>query len=97
MGRQISKAYKSVWDAISATPEEAAEMEFRSTLLMGLKDWLDSSGLSNARAGRRLRVSTARVGALRDSGAVTKFSLISLLVLSRRAKLEIRIGKYSIL
>lgn len=47
--------------------EEAAELEIRSTLLVGLGKWLANAGLTQTEAARMLNVTQARVSDIKRS------------------------------
>ena len=67
--------------------EEAAELEIRSTLLNGLKHWLASSGMTQAKATEVLGISQARVSEIKR-GKIDQFSLDVLIRLAARAGLQ---------
>jgi hypothetical protein len=48
--------FASVWDAIEDTPAEAENMKLRSTLMMNLKDFIVSAGLSQAEAAKLFKI-----------------------------------------
>lgn len=67
--------------------EEAAELEIRSTLLNGLKHWLASSGMIQAKAAEVLGISQARVSEIKR-GKIDQFSVDLLIRLAARAGLQ---------
>jgi predicted XRE-type DNA-binding protein len=67
--------------------EEAAELEIRSTLLNGLKHWLASRGMTQAKAAQVLGITQARVSDIKR-GKIDQFSLELLIRLAARAGLQ---------
>jgi predicted XRE-type DNA-binding protein len=67
--------------------DQAAEMEIRSTLLMGLEQWLSASGLTQTAAAEALGVTQARVSDIKR-GKINRFSLDLLVRLAARAGLR---------
>lgn len=67
--------------------EEAAELEIRSTLVRGLEHWLASSGTTQAKAAKVLRITQARVSDIKR-GKINQFSLDLLIRLAARAGLQ---------
>ena len=63
----------NIWDAISATPEEAESMKLRSTLT-ALKDHIKAEGWTQTDAAERLGVTQPRVSDL-TRGKIGRFSL----------------------
>ena len=68
--------------------DQAAEMEMRSLLLIGLSRWLENSGMTQTEAAKTLGITQARVSDIKR-GKISQFSL-DLLVPSRRAPACIR-------
>lgn len=68
-------------------PDQAAEMEIRSTLLIGLSQWLEKSDLTQAAAAKALGVTQARVSDIKR-GAISCFSLDLLVRFAARAGLR---------
>lgn len=56
-----SKSFASVWDAIEATPEAAAQMKLRSAIMMALQKYIASSGMTAPEAAKILGVEAARI------------------------------------
>jgi predicted XRE-type DNA-binding protein len=59
-----NKQFASVWDAIEDTPEEAANMKLRSSLMMALKGHIVRVGLSQSQAAKVFGVTQPRVSDL---------------------------------
>ena len=67
--------------------EKAAEMELRAQLLIGLEQWLENSGMTQAAAAKVLGVTQARVSDLKR-GKIDRFSIDLLVRLAARAGLK---------
>jgi predicted XRE-type DNA-binding protein len=72
------------------TTDEAAELEVRSVLLMGLASWLRDCGKTQNEAAKVLGVTQARVSEIKN-GKVNQFSVDMLVKLASRAGLHPRI------
>ncbi|HTE39710.1 MAG TPA: XRE family transcriptional regulator [Steroidobacteraceae bacterium] len=68
-------------------PDRAAEMEIRSTLMIGLSQWLTKSKLTQSEAAKKLGVTQARVSDIKR-GSINRFSLDLLVRLAARAGLH---------
>ena len=79
-----SKRFASVWDAIENTPQAAASMKARSTLMMELSGYIESRGLTQAQAANLLGVTQPRVSDL-IRGKIALFSLDTLLNMASAA------------
>jgi predicted XRE-type DNA-binding protein len=84
--RHITPAGLSVFHDLFP-PEEAAELEMRSLLLIGLEEWLANSGMTQLQAARVLSTTQARVSDIKR-GKIQKFSLDLLVRLAARAGLR---------
>jgi predicted XRE-type DNA-binding protein len=69
--------------------DEAAELEIRSVLLMGLSHWLRDCGMTQTAAAGVLGVTQARVSEIKH-GKINQFSLDMLVKLASRAGLHPR-------
>jgi predicted XRE-type DNA-binding protein len=84
--RHVTPAGRSVfYDLFPA--EKAAEMEIRAQLLIGLEQWLEKSGMTQAAAAKVLAVTQARVSDLKR-GKIDRFSMDLLVRLAARAGLK---------
>ena len=84
--RHVTPAGRSVfYDLFPA--EKAAEMEIRARLLIGLEQWLEKSGMTQAAAAKVLGVTQARVSDLKR-GKIDRFSMDLLVRLAARAGLK---------
>ena len=79
-------AFASVWDAIEATPLEAANMRAKSTLLMALQSWLAQSPGTQKAAAALLNITQPRLSDLKR-GHIDLFSLDTLLNMAEQAGL----------
>jgi predicted XRE-type DNA-binding protein len=75
-----------VWDAIEATPLEAANMRAKSTLLMALQSWLAQSPGTQKAAAALLNITQPRLSDLKR-GHIDLFSLDTLLNMAELAGL----------
>lgn len=64
-----------------------AELKMRATLLLGLQQWLNESGLTQVAAAQLLEVTQARVSDIKR-GKISAFSLDLLVRLAQRAGLR---------
>ena len=80
MGEQ---RFQSVWDAIEASPEEAANMKARSEIMIAIRDVVDRWQVTQAEAARRLGITQPRLSDL-VRGRIDKFSLDALMNLAAR-------------
>lgn len=79
-----SKKFASVWDAIEDTPQAAASMKAKSTLMMELSSYIENHGLTQAQAAQLLGVTQPRVSDLMR-GKISLFSLDMLLNMATTA------------
>ncbi|MEO8314945.1 MAG: XRE family transcriptional regulator [Pseudomonadota bacterium] len=84
--RPITTPFRSVFYDLFP-PDEAAELEMRSVLLMGLEDWLASGKMTQTMAAETLGTTQARVSDIKR-GKIQKFSLDLLVRLAARAGLR---------
>lgn len=85
-----ARMYKSVWDALEDSPEQAANMRLRSELLIALRRQVEAWHTTQARAATRLRITQPRLNDLLR-GRIDKFSLDALVALAGPAGLEVRL------
>ena len=79
-----SKRFANVWDAIEDTPQAAASMKARSTLMMELSSYIERHGLTQAQAADLLGVTQPRISDLMR-GKINLFSLDMLLNMAASA------------
>lgn len=82
--------FASIWDAIEATPAEAANMKLRSTLMRALETHIRSRGWTQAEAARRLGVTQPRISDLLR-GKIDLFALDTLVNLVAAAGLQVEV------
>lgn len=76
--------FASVWDAIEDTPQEAASLRARSTLMMSLTEAMKVQGLTQVQAAALFGVTQPRVSDL-TRGKVELFSLDALVDMATTA------------
>lgn len=76
--------FASVWDAIENTPQEAASMKARSSLMMELTTVIQERGMTQAEAAELFGVTQPRVSDLMR-GKVNLFSLDTLMDMAATA------------
>ena len=88
------KKFASVWDAIEDSPEEAANMKLRSTLMMALTNHIDRARLTQAQAAKLLGVTQPRVSDLMR-GKIDLFAIDTLVNMAIAAglRIDLRIRK----
>ena len=82
--------FSCVWDALEDTPQQAANMRMRSTLLLALCNAIRSWELSQQDAAQRLGISQPRLNDMLN-GKIDKFSLDALVNLSAAAQMNVEI------
>jgi predicted XRE-type DNA-binding protein len=82
--------YANVWDALTDSPEESANMTMRSNLLIALQQKVKSWEVTQAEAARRLSVTQPRLNDLLHS-KIDKFSLDKLINLAIHAGISVRL------
>lgn len=86
MARQ---SFESVWDAIEKTPQAAAAMKMRSSLLIAIEQKVKSWEVTQAVAARRLGITQPRLNDLLR-GKINKFSLDMLIEIAAKAEIKVR-------
>jgi predicted XRE-type DNA-binding protein len=82
--------YANVWDSLTDSPEESANMTMRSNLLIALQQKVKSWEVTQAEAARRLGVTQPRLNDLLRS-KIDKFSLDKLINLAIHAGISVRL------
>jgi predicted XRE-type DNA-binding protein len=82
--------FRSVWDAIEATPAQAANMKARSEMMLAIRDTVGAWGVTQAVAAKRLGLTQPRMNDL-VRGRINKFSLDALINVAARAGLSVRV------
>ena len=75
--------YRSIWDAIADSPEEAANLKLRSQLMDAIKAYIDHENLTQEEAAKRLGVTRSRVSEL-VNGRISKFTIDKLVNMAAR-------------
>lgn len=76
--------FASVWDAIEDTPQNAASMRARSSLMMSLTEVIRQQGMTQAQAAALFGVTQPRISDL-TRGKVNLFSLDTLIDMAATA------------
>ena len=84
------QSFANVWDALTDTPAEAANMTARSDLLIALQGTISSWGLTQEAAAKRLGITRPRISDLL-LGKISKFSLDALVNIAAQAGLAVQI------
>ena len=87
--RHVTPAGRSVFNDLFS-PEEAADLEIRATLLQGLQDWVKATGKTQAEVAKQLGITQARVSDIKR-GKLNSFSLDLLIKIAARAGLHPRL------
>ena len=85
-----NERFDSVWDAIEDTAAEAENMRLRSALMMALRQYIDSEGLTQAQAAKLFGVTQPRVSDLMR-GKISLFSIDTLVNIAATAGLHVEI------
>jgi predicted XRE-type DNA-binding protein len=83
-----SQTFKSVWDAIENTPEEAENMKLRSALMRDLQRHIAARGWKQTEAAEVFHVTQPRISDLLR-GKISLFSLDTLVNMAAAAGLHI--------
>lgn len=83
-----TQTFKSVWDAIENTPEEAENMKLRSALMRDLQRHIGSRGWKQAEAAEVFHVTQPRISDLLR-GKINLFSLDTLVNMVAAAGLHV--------
>ncbi|MGO4832864.1 helix-turn-helix domain-containing protein [Rhizobiaceae sp. 2RAB30] len=84
------QSFANVWDALENTPQQAASMFMRSSLLIAIEQRVRSWNVTQAEAAKRLGVTQPRLNDLLR-GRITNFSLDALIDLATQAGLTVRL------
>ena len=82
--------YRSVWDAIADSPEEAANLKLRSQLMDAIKAYIDHEDITEEEAAKRLGVPQSRVSEL-VNGRISQFTIDELMIMAAGVGLTTRI------
>ncbi|TMJ58056.1 MAG: XRE family transcriptional regulator [Alphaproteobacteria bacterium] len=84
------QTFKSVWNAIEASPAASAHMKMRSDLMIAIQEAVTAWNLTQAQAAKRLAITQPRLNDLLR-GRISKFSLDALVGLAAQAGLDLRL------
>jgi predicted XRE-type DNA-binding protein len=84
------KRFKSVWDAIEPSAEDAAEMKARADLMIAIQKVVSGWGETQAASAKRLGLTQPRLNDLLR-GRLDKFSLGALMNLATRSGLSVKL------
>jgi predicted XRE-type DNA-binding protein len=82
--------FSNVWDALTDSPAEAANMTMRSDLMIAIQQRVRGWNISQADAARRLGITQPRLNDLLRS-KIDKFSLDMLVGLAGQAGISVRL------
>jgi len=85
-----SQVFKSVWDALEDSAEQATNMRLRSELMIALCTQTEAWKMTQAKAAKRLGITQPRMNDLLR-GRIDKFSLDALVGLAESAGLDVRL------
>jgi predicted XRE-type DNA-binding protein len=90
MAAKIRRGSGNVFRDLGFAPEEAANLQARSTLMIQLRKRLEALGVTQVQAARLLGVSQPRVSDLMR-GKIDRFTVDTLIALLGRAGAEVRV------
>ena len=70
--KKVGEAYKSVWDALADTPEQAANLRARADLMRQIAEVIQAKGWKQVEAAERCGVTQPRINDLLR-GRVSRF------------------------
>lgn len=79
-------SYRSVWDAIAESPEEAHNLKLRSQLMDAIEAYIERENITQNVAAERLGVPRSRVSEL-VNGRISKFTIDKLVKMAARVGL----------
>jgi predicted XRE-type DNA-binding protein len=92
MGKMVH-SFKSVWDALADTPEQAANLRARSGLMRQITEVIETNGWTQVEAGVKCGVTQPRINDLLR-GRISRFSLDALVnmatALGRPVRVELQ-------
>jgi predicted XRE-type DNA-binding protein len=96
MGKMVH-SFKSVWDALADTPEQAASLRARAGLMRQITDVIEANGWTQMEAGSHCGVTQPRINDLLR-GRISRFSLDALVniaaALGRPVRVELQPPKH---
>jgi predicted XRE-type DNA-binding protein len=91
MKQVTKKRFASVWDAIEDTPEKAANLKLRSSLMIAMKKHLTGTGLSQMQIAKLFGVTQPQVSDLMR-GKIDVFGLDVLVNMAATAGLRVKLS-----
>ncbi len=85
-----ARVFKSVWNALEASSDQAATMRLRSELMIALRTQVEAWDTTHAQVAKQLRITQPRLSDLLH-GRITKFSLDALVALAGHAGIDVRL------
>ena len=85
-----TQIFGNVWDALADSPEEAINLKMRSSLLVAIERRVQSWGVKQADAARRLGLTQPRLNDLLRN-KINNFSLDSLINIANSAGLDVQL------
>lgn len=82
--------FTNVWDALSDTPEESANMTMRANLIIAIEQQVKRWGVTQAEAAKRLGITQPRLNDILR-GKINNFSLDALINLAGQSGLTVRL------
>ena len=90
MTKPKADSYTSVWDAISDTPEEAANLRLRSELMDKITALIQENGWTQLEAAKHCSVTQPRINELLR-GRISRFSLDALVNIAAHLDQRVRV------
>lgn len=81
--------YSNIFEAITDSAEDAADMEFRADLLLVLRDYFHDQGMSQSQIGKKLGIPQPRVSELM-AAKIDKFSADKLIGFLARVGIRLK-------
>lgn len=85
-----AEQFDSVWDAVTDTPEQAANLRARADLMRQIAHFIDARGWKQAEAARHAAVTQPRINELLR-GRVSRFSLDALVNIATALGLRVQL------
>jgi predicted XRE-type DNA-binding protein len=89
--KKRSNTYRSVWEAIADTPEQAANLRARAELMQRIAELIQAEGWKQAEAAERCGVTQPRINDLLR-GRVSRFSLDALVNIATALGRRVSVG-----
>jgi predicted XRE-type DNA-binding protein len=91
MSKLEFEEFENVWDALSDTPEEAANLTLRSDLMMKIETIVKENAWTQAEAAKRCGVTQPRINDLLR-GRISRFSLDALVNIASALGRKVRVS-----